>query len=141
VRVVLDPNVIISALLNRDGTPAVLLRAWTAGGFELLVSPLLLAELARALGYSKLQSRIPREDAEAIVGWLRRAATLVDDPPDAPPIRSRDPGDDYLLALAAASDAVLVSGDRHLLDLAADAPIVSPAEFLAEISESGSAPT
>ena len=133
MRVVLDPNVVISALLNREGTPAALLREWTAGAFELLVSPLLLAELERALGYEKLRIRIPLEDAETVVGWLRRAATLVEDPTDEPPLRSPDPGDDYLLAVAAANDALLVSGDRHLLDLAADAPILSPAGFLTKL--------
>ncbi len=131
MRAVLDVNVIISALLSRSGSPAVVLRAWQDGQFELIVSPLLLAELARALAYPKLRRRIPAEEADAVLDWLRRAAAIARDPQGPPPIRSRDPGDDYLLALAAVEDALLVSGDEHLLSLQGESPIHSPASFLA----------
>jgi predicted nucleic acid-binding protein len=47
-----------------------------------------------------------------------------------PPVRSVDAADDYLLALAAAADVVLVSGDAHLLSLRDQAPIYGAAEFL-----------
>jgi putative PIN family toxin of toxin-antitoxin system len=127
---VVDVNVVISALLSRDGSPAAVLQAWQQGRFELIVSPLLLEELGRALGYPKLRRRIPVEDAEAVVDWLGRAASLVSDPGDAPPVRSVDPGDDYLLALAASESAMLVSGDDHLRSLRGSAPVCSPAEFL-----------
>lgn len=130
MRAVVDVNVIISALLSRDGSPATVLRAWQEGRFELIVSPLLLAELERALGYPKLRRRIPVEDAEAVVDWLGRTASLVSDPTDRPLVRSVDPGDDYLLALAASETAVIVSGDDHVLSLRGAAPVYSPAEFL-----------
>jgi len=134
VRAVLDADVMISALLSRSSSPAVVLRAWQDGQFELIVSPLFLAELERALAYPKLRRRISAVEAEALLDWLRRAATVAPDPDGPPPIRSRDPGDDYLLALAAAEDALLVSGDEHLLSLegslAGRLPIRSPAAFL-----------
>ncbi|MBI2238632.1 MAG: PIN domain-containing protein [Actinobacteria bacterium] len=104
MRAVLDPNVIISALLSPDGSPARALREWQHGGFELVVSPLLLAELERALAYPKLRRRIPPEEAGAVVEWLARAATVVPDPDGPPPLRSPDPGDGYLIALAAAQE-------------------------------------
>ena len=134
MRAVLDPNVLISALLSRDGTPAQLLRAWIDGAFELLLSPLLLAELERALAYPKLRKRISAEEAEAFIEWLERSATVVDDPATTPPVRSTDPGDDYLLALAAHEQAALVSGDHHLLSLATTLPVHSPAAFLQTIT-------
>jgi uncharacterized protein len=134
VRAVLDANVIISALLSRSGSPAVALRAWQDGQFELVASPLLLAELERAFAYPKLRRRISAEEAEAVIDWLRRAATVAPDPDGPPAILSPDPGDDYLLALAAAENALLVSGDEHLLSLAGSLagqlPINSPAAFL-----------
>jgi putative PIN family toxin of toxin-antitoxin system len=130
VRAVLDANVIISALLLRSGSPAVVLRAWQDGQFELIVSPLLLAEIERALAYPKLRRRISAEEAEAVLDWLRRAATVAPDPPGSPTMQSLDPGDDFLLALAAAEHAVLVSGDDHLVLVAGEAPIHSPASFL-----------
>jgi predicted nucleic acid-binding protein len=45
-------------------------------------------------------------------------------------VRSSDPGDDYLIALAAEQNAALVSGDRHLLDLKGRIPVYSPRDFL-----------
>lgn len=61
---------------------------------------------------------------------LRRAATVRPDPDGPPPLRSVDPGDDYILALAASEQAVLVSGDGHLLALRGSLPILAPASFL-----------
>lgn len=48
-RVVVDPNVLISARLSPGGTPARLLTAWMEGQFELVVSPALLVELTGVL--------------------------------------------------------------------------------------------
>lgn len=130
MRAVLDPNVIISALLSPTGAPAGVLRAWLEGEFELLASPLLLAELERALTYPKLRERIPQSEATELLEWLGREATVVPDPGRAPSVRSADPGDNYLLALAEDARAALVSGDRHLLALGDQLPIVSPRRLL-----------
>jgi putative PIN family toxin of toxin-antitoxin system len=135
VRAVLDPNVIIAAFISSTGSPARLLEAWRAGRFELIVSDLLLAELERALAYPKLRRRVSAEDAEAALEWLRRDATLLPDPSGDPPVRSADPGDDYLIALAASAKASLVSGDDHLLRLEGTLAIVSPAAFRASMAE------
>jgi putative PIN family toxin of toxin-antitoxin system len=133
VRAVLDANVLISAILSRRGAPAALLLAWQEGAFELIVSPLLLAELRRALAYPKLARLIPAADADAYLGWLSRSARVVADPPGPPPVRSSDPADDYLITLAAAERAVLVSGDGALTSLAHLIPVRTPAGFLAEL--------
>ncbi|MGH9029312.1 MAG: putative toxin-antitoxin system toxin component, PIN family [Acidimicrobiales bacterium] len=135
MRAVLDPNVIISGLLSPTGSPAALLRAWINGAYELVVSPLLLEELARSLGYPKLAARVTPDEVQELVGLLRHEADLREDPGGLPPVQSSDPGDDYLLALAAAAQAVIVSGDRHLLELRGAAPVYGAAEFLAMIEE------
>ena len=49
-------------------------------------------------------------------------------------VRSRDQGDDYLIALASSERALLVSGDEHLLELAEDIPVLSSAGFLARLA-------
>lgn len=136
MRAVLDVNVLISALLSPAGAPARLIVAWQRGDFDLIVSPLLLDELTRALAYPKLRRLIPASDADAFVGRLRRAATLAPDPAGPPQRLSADPGDDYLLALAADQRAWLVSGDGHLLALADELPIHAPAGFLALLADS-----
>lgn len=130
MRAVLDANVLISAVLSPKGAPARLLHAWRGGAFELLVSPLLLAEVRRALAYPKLERLVPSADADAYVAWLGRLATVVADPAGEPPLRSADPADDDLIALAAAERAVIVSGDAHLTVLADRIPVRRPAEFL-----------
>jgi putative PIN family toxin of toxin-antitoxin system len=134
VRAVLDVNILISALLFRRGTPAHLLMRWLAGEFELVASDALLADLERALAYPKLRSRVPPPEAKRFVAVLRRMAPVVADPP-APPARSADPGDGYLLALAAYASAILVSGDRHLLDLSEQLPVRSAQQFMQLLSE------
>lgn len=131
-RAVLDPNVLISALLSPSGGPAALVMRWLDGEFELVLSEQLLTELSRALAYPKLRSHVAHEEAEAFIDLLRRTGTAAEDPPLSAG-RSRDPGDDYLLALAEASAAVLVTGDKDLLGLA-DLPVLSPAAFLDELS-------
>lgn len=134
MRAVLDPNVLIASLLSRRGAPALIVSRWLAGEFELVVSEVLLAELGRALAYSKIRKRIAEDEALAFVALLRQTARPASDP-EAPAHRSADPGDDYLLALAEAERAVLVSGDQHLLALADELPIVTPRAFLDALAQ------
>jgi uncharacterized protein len=134
VRAVVDPNVLIAALLSRTGAPAQIVSRWLGGEFELVVSENLLAELERALAYPKVRRRVEQEEAEAFVALLRRGGRLGADPAE-PARRSADPGDDYLLALAEAERAVLVSGDQHLLALADELPIQTPRAFLDTLAE------
>jgi uncharacterized protein len=132
VRVVLDPNILVSALLSRTGAPAQIVARWLAGEFELVASKVLLAELERALAYPKLRERVTADDGAGFVDLLRRSARIGTDR-DEPPRRSTDPGDDYLLALAEDERALLVSGDRHLVELADRFPIRTPRAFLEEL--------
>jgi hypothetical protein len=134
VKAVLNANVLISAVLAPAGAPAKALRLWLDGAYELVVSPRLLAELERALAYPKLRARVTPQESGELLDLLGRHAEVVPDPRGgAQPARSADPGDDYLIALAAAEDAILVSGDAHLLALAGELPVLSPAAFLARI--------
>ena len=130
MRAVLDPNVIISGLISPTGAPAEVLRALERGEFELVASAALLDELSRALAYPKLRRRISADDAEAATGWIEQSGTSAADPRQPPEFRSADAGDDYLIALAAAEQAILVSGDQHLLTLADEIPVRSPRQFL-----------
>ena len=129
MRVVLDVNVLVSTLLSRAGAPGRLLALWLEGAFELVVSEELLAELGRALAYPKLREHSSPEDAAGFIALLRSTALMVAGAERPDPI-SRDPGDDYLLALAKASASVLVSGDRDLLVLAPELPIQEPGALL-----------
>jgi putative PIN family toxin of toxin-antitoxin system len=131
-RVVPDPSVLVSALITPTGTPAKLLQEAQAGGLDLVVSPLLLEELEEALKREKLRRYVDLDAVRDFLALLRRDAHLAADPEGPPPLCSADPDDDYLIALAHDHSAVLVSGDAHLLDLADRAPILSPADFIAQ---------
>jgi putative PIN family toxin of toxin-antitoxin system len=106
VRAVLDANVHISALLSAEGTPAQILRAFVDGRFELVVSPKLLSELQRALGYAKLQRHIDIEESAQSSLGSARPPRRVEGPGGDPSARSADPEDDYLLALATSQQAL-----------------------------------
>jgi uncharacterized protein len=130
-RVVLDVNVFVSAYLSPRGTTAQILARWTEGDYELIVSPLLLAELERVLRRPKFSRWIEPAHITALVGALEEAATLLPDPPAEPGLTA-DPGDDYLVALARAAGAdCIVSGDAHLTELVdARPPVLTPRAFL-----------
>lgn len=133
MRAVVDANVIISAILSANGVPAKVLRAWLDGAYELVASPLSLQELERALSYPKLRERVTKAEAGDLIELLRNQADVREDPTEPPLVRSPNPGDDYLIALAAAEQAVIVSGDGHLLGLGNDIPVHPPAAFLSVI--------
>jgi putative PIN family toxin of toxin-antitoxin system len=130
-RAVLDPGVLVSALITPTGRPAKLLLAARAGSFELIVSPQLLDELEGVLRREKFRRYVDLGGVTAYLDLLRRAAQLVADPETPPPIRCTDPDDDYLIALAHSQSAALVSGDSDLLELAEEIPVFLPADFIA----------
>ena len=109
-------------------------RLAVAGEFETIVSAALLAELDGVLRREKFRPHLDLETAGEYVALLRRTTTNAADPEQPPPLRSTDPDDDYLIALAHSQNAVLVSGDSDLLDLAGGAPICAPADFLATVA-------
>jgi putative PIN family toxin of toxin-antitoxin system len=110
VRAVVDPNVLVSALISSGGPPRQIVAAWVDERFELIASPTLLDELRDVLARTKFRRWVSAEVAADFVEGLKDAATLIDDPPPQPGT-SPDPDDDYLIALArtAAADC-LVSG-------------------------------
>ncbi len=130
LRVVIDPGVHIAAILSKRGAPAGILLAWLEGRFDLVVSPKLLAELDAVLRRPKFRPYVTEEEADAYVGLFRNFATSAPDPARVERV-SPDPGDDYLVALARASQAdLLVSGDPHLTRLRGRQAVVTPRAFL-----------
>ena len=135
-RVVLDTNVVVSALVFTRG-PAVRVRqAWHTGEVLPLASRATVAELVRVLAYPKF--RLSAEDQVELLGDYLPAATVVsvpEPPPAVPPCR--DPHDLAFLHLAAAGRAyALVTSDADLLALAGQTPwrILPLAELLGHLS-------
>lgn len=139
MRVVLDTNIIVSSFLVALGAPARIIASWRAGLFDLVVSPVLLAEYEEVLGYDRIRRRhgMTPEQIAAEVADLQRFALLVE-PQTVPTVIPEDPDDDHVLACAVAGQAhYIVSGDPHLLNLRAyqGIRILSPAAFVALLGE------
>ncbi len=123
MRIVLDPNVLVSAALSSNGPSAQVLAEAREGSFE-LVAWALLDELGRVLRRERFRSYLSIEDSVRYVEAIGRLATSVANPTQVPSA-TRDRDDDYLVALLGSSADLLVSGDKDLTDLD-DARIVSP---------------
>ena len=129
--IVLDCNVFVSALLSPQGSPAQILDQWADGDFDLVISPLLLAELEKMLSRPKFHASIDIVLIDALLTGLIEDAVLVNDPGRQLGLTS-DPGDDYLVELAQKADAeCIVSGDARLTQLADPSPpVLTPRELL-----------
>jgi putative PIN family toxin of toxin-antitoxin system len=93
-------------------------RSFVDDRIEAIASAMLLAELELVLRRPKIQRYVDERGVCEYIQRVQRHATVVDDPPDTQQV-TRDPKDDYLVALARHQrvDAV-VSGDRDLLEAA-----------------------
>jgi len=117
VRVVLDTNILISALITRGTPPDELYRAWLRGSLDLVTSVAQLDELADVLGRPRMRRFIDVDEAQALVENIDARAIILDDLPVV--TLSPDAADNRILATAIAGRVdLIVSGDRkHMLTL------------------------
>jgi uncharacterized protein len=131
--VVLDTNVILSALVFSRGRTAALRTAWQAGQCLPLVSATTAQELMRVLAYPKFRL-IAAMQEELLADYLPHAEVVrIPEPPPAVP-DCRDPFDLPFLHLAVVGRAAaLVTGDADLLMLerVGRCPILTPEAFMA----------
>lgn len=128
MRVVLDTNVVISAVLTAHGTCARIIDMLGDGAFDLYADDRILAEYDSVLHRPEL--RIIPEDAAVILELIRTIA----DPAAATPLPAQlpDPDDAPFLEVAAATDSILVTGNaRHYpKKFRGGVSVLTPAEFL-----------
>lgn len=98
MRVVLDTNILVSALLAPKGHPAVIYRAWQEGRFTLLTCAEQLDELRATLRKPSVAERTKPYKAGRLVNEMKKLAEIVGSLPLVE--RSPDPTDDFLLALS-----------------------------------------
>ena len=136
MRIVLDTNILVGALITNGTPPDRLYQAWLRGEFELVTSTAQMAEVADVLARPRLQRYLDADEATAIVENIDTRAVVLDDPPDVD--LSPDPGDNPILAAAITGKAgLIVSGDkRHMLALGEveGIPIVTAREALDRLS-------
>ena len=132
-RVVRDTNVLVSAVLG--GRTAPVLAHWRAGHFALVVTEAIVREYLTVLRRPKFG--LPAEVVDDIAGYVFRKAEFVT-PMERLTVIVADPTDDKFLEAAVAGDAeVIVSGNKHLLDLKTfrQVAILTVHEFLSELGE------
>lgn len=139
MRVVLDTNTLVSAILSPLGPPRRLLDDARAQVFELCSSPVLMAELLDVASRGKFSQRLAAAGLTplGIVSEIRRLAVMAA-PVSVPRVVANDADDDHVLACALAAQAdLIVSGDKHLLGLGGHyqgIAIVSPAQAVERIA-------
>jgi uncharacterized protein len=133
VRVLLDTNTLVSAVLSPNGPPRRLLDGARSQVFELCSSPVLIAELLDVVSRDKFAKRFTQVSLTplSIVREIRRMAYMAA-PINVPRVIANDADDDHVLACALAGNAdLIVSGDKHLHSLGGEYQgirIVTPAQ-------------
>lgn len=136
MHVVLDTNVLISSLINREGIPAIVANeSINNKKYTLIITDDIFDELKRVLKYSKVRKFIAFSDdyLKEWMSWLQLNSFIVVPRFKYAPIVLEDLKDDiYLIAALEGNADYIITGDKHLLDLHPyqGIPIVNPSTFL-----------
>lgn len=138
MRIVLDTNILVSALLSPSGPPRQLVEMWEAGIIEVVTCPQQRDEVARVLNYQHLRERIKPEQASQLIALLETMTTSISELPQLSV--SPDPSDNLILASAVASRAnYVVTGDKRdmlAIGIVDGIPIITAAAAIARLSDS-----
>lgn len=114
MRVVLDTNVLLAALISPYGSPHRLYEGWRTRRFELVTALAQLDEFKRVSRYPKLRQILPPHRIGTLVNHLQQAYVLEKLPSLPDDLHLDDADDVFLLAMAQAGEAdYLVTGDRR----------------------------
>ena len=130
MKVVLDANVLISAIIAEGPSNRIVSRWLDHQSIDVVVCPTLLAEVEDVLGRSRIQKRVRPELAQLYMSTMDRIAEVVADPVSVT-AETRDPKDDYLVALGREHTVdYIVTGDKDLLEWPGrHPPVITPAAF------------
>lgn len=140
-RIVIDTNILVSAILTPKGNPAKILKLVLEGKLNLIISPAILEETRRVLRYPKLvklmqKNKITPDEVYNFLDKMSKVAFITPDELEIDAIPD-DPEDNKILACGLEGEVdYIISGDHHLLDLRIfqGAKIVDPSTFLKIIS-------
>jgi len=135
MRIVLDANVYVSALINPDGIPGrILTKILEDESMEVVLSPPIFDELRRVLDYPKVRNTLNYTESEVkniltaiklLAVWVKGETTInidLEDPDDAI----------YIWAAIETGAEYIVTGDQHLLRLeqVEDIRCITPRGFM-----------
>jgi hypothetical protein len=138
IRIVLDTNLFVSALLKTGSNPDRIIQLVRDEKVLLLISDSIIEEISRVLAYPKIRKRLTASDHELdnFVQLLSTVAIITPGTLNLPPLDA-DPDDTkYLICAVEGHADFIVSGDHHLTDLVMyrGIRIVTPTDFLQTIS-------
>ncbi|MFK8020736.1 MAG: putative toxin-antitoxin system toxin component, PIN family [Pseudomonadales bacterium] len=114
MRIILDTNVLVSGIFF-GGPPFQILNAWRNRTLQLVLSPEILEEYQRVAVI--LGEKYTNVDLHPILDLLTINSDIVAAPP-LTEVVTNDPDDEMFIACAVASQTkLIVSGDKHLLDV------------------------
>ena len=132
MRIAIDTNLLIAALMRPGGTSARIVEEWLDGRLEVVVSPATIREAELVLGGGWLARLVSREAVEQLLEALRTRSVLVMEPAPISDLRLKDEGDRRLVEASVAGGArYVVTTDREFLSQRGyrDVEFVSPSEF------------
>jgi len=121
-RIVIDTNILVSAILTSKGNPAKILKLVLEGKLNLIISPAILEETQRVLRYPRLvklmkKNKITRKEVYDFLDKMSKVAVITPGQLDIDAIPD-DPADNKILACGLEGEAdYLISGNHHLTDL------------------------
>ena len=129
MKVILDTNVLISGIFF-GGQPRSVLDAWAEGRFELLVSPSIFDEYVRTC--DRLAATHQGLESHPVLATILGRGHLIPDAAASGSVTD-DPDNDKFMFCARANAAMIVSGDKHLLDASGweGVRVMRPHDFLA----------
>ncbi len=137
LKVVIDTNVFVSGLANKNSSCGRILQAWKSGEITLVISFAILDELKRVLDYPNIKgffrkAHISDKDIKDLFIAISINAVLEQDV-DGPLIIKEDPSDDSFIHCAVQGNAeYIISGDKHLLKFEEyqGIKIIKPTDFI-----------
>ncbi len=138
MKAVLDTNVVVSGIFF-GGVPGAVLEAWWEDRFELCLSPLIADEYLRTCD-RLAADRQSLAHQEVLADLLAHGSLLADVATEGP--ITVDPDDDKFMRCALAAGAVVVSGDRDLLEASGwnGVEVLTPRDFLARLHGAAETP-
>jgi len=135
IKIVLDTNVLVSAVLSPNGKPAQILTMVKTGDLQLIVSSEIIDEIKEVFLYPQIKKRNPflqtPQQIEKFLGDLLKFAEVT--PGECKVNVVSDASDNKFLECALEGEAnFIISGDKHLKELRVfeGIEIVDPDEFL-----------
>lgn len=137
MRVVVDTNILLSALISPGNVPDKLYQLWLAKKFDLVTSEWQIEEIRRVSHYNEVKKHFKPHEVGRLINGLRYKALVLDNLPDV--TYSPDPDDNPILAAGLAGQVqFIVSGDKYdLLELETvrGIPIITARKFVELFTE------